>query len=121
LVILSVSAACSSQDAGVTGLGQQGSTASCVGVIEIDGVRYIPVGRDAAPVPETGGELRGQALPCADGGDRIAGYQVTAHSVPGVNARDAVAAGGYQLMLAERLWRLPRAQLPPALKPYVSR
>lgn len=120
LVSLSLTAACSSGDSGGTSLGRSGTTASCAVVIEVDGVTYI-AGRGASPVAETGAVLRGKALPCDDGGGRVAGHPLTAHSVPGVKTTDAVAADGYQVMLAERLWKVPRAQLPRLLQPYISR
>jgi hypothetical protein len=98
-----------------------GSSSSCAGVIEVGGITYIPAGRGGSPVPETGSVLRGRALPCDDGGSPVAEYPVTAHTVPGVETADAVAADGYQLMLAERLWEVPRAQLTQALQSYLSR
>jgi hypothetical protein len=120
LVSLSLTAACVPGTGGRSSLGQSGGTASCAVVIEVAGVTYI-AGRGASSVPETGAALSGKTMPCDDGGRPVAGHPLTAHPVPRVRTTDAVAADGYQLLLAERLWKVRRAQLPSELQPYISR
>lgn len=121
LVAVSLTAACSPGDAGGRARSQTVTTASCAGVIEVDGITYVPAGRPGAPVPETGAVLHGRTLPCDDGGGRVAGHPVTAHAVPGVPTTDAVAADGHQLMVAERLRNRPGTYVPRALRLYLGR
>jgi hypothetical protein len=101
--------------------GGPGSSASCAGVIEIDGTSYIAGRGSDLPVPETGASLRGRTLPCDDGTGMTDAVLVTAHRIPGVAATDAVAADGWAVMLGDRLWQTPWAQLPPELQQYVRR
>lgn len=94
------------------------SPGSCAGVIAIHGVQYVSGRGEGAAVPPSGGrELRATQLSC---GACAPAVEVVAHSIPGVRVTDAVIGpGADELMLAERLWQVPRTRLPAALRPYV--
>jgi hypothetical protein len=96
-----------------------GTSASCALVIEVNGITYI-AGRGGTLITNTDTDavLPGKTLPCDDGGSPVASEPVTARSIRGVRTADALASSS-QLMLAGRLWKVPRAQLPLEVQPYV--
>jgi hypothetical protein len=99
MLSLSLAAGCSSGRGG-------GTSASCAYVIEVSGVRYV-AGRGDSPIAQTGAVLHGSTTPCDDGAGLASGGPTTARAIPGINTTDAVAAGNV-LMLAARLWTVPR-------------
>lgn len=110
LISVSLTAGCSSGGGG-------GTAASCASTIEVNGVTYV-AGRGVLPFPTTGAELHGRTVTCDDGGSPVTSEPASAHAIPGVKTADAVATA-YAVLLAERLWQVPRAELPPELQPYV--
>jgi hypothetical protein len=127
--LLLAAGACS---AGAAGSG--GQAGSCAWEITIAGVTYI-AGRGsegAAPVPHSGTELHGTTPPCNDtpgSGSTVPAQPAIAYAIPGVLVADAVAGpgsnvagpGSNEVMVADRLWQSPWAELPPELQPYVRR
>jgi hypothetical protein len=108
---------------GHSGTEEDGSGASCASEITIAGTTYIGGRGDATdtvtPVPLTGTVVHGVIPPCADG-DQPSRPEA-ARTIPGVRQSDAVVGPGGEVMVAERLWRQPRAALPRELQRYVAR
>lgn len=95
--------------------------ASCAVAITVGGTTYMAGrGDGATPVPQTGTVVNGVTPVC---GDRLgwvpAAEPAVAHTLPGVRESDAVVGPGGDLMLPERLYKLPRSALPRELQPYV--
>jgi|GEM_PF-2003162 len=119
-VLLLAAGACSA------GGGDGGQAGSCASLLTIAGVTYIGGRGDegTAPVPHTGTELHGTVPPCQDTnpGSVVSAHPAIAYAIPGVLVADAVVrAGGNEVMVAQRLWDRPWAELPPELQPYVRR
>jgi hypothetical protein len=119
-VLLLAAGACSAGDGG-----EGGQAGSCADLITIAGVTYMG-GRGVegtAPVPHTGTELHATVPPCQDTspGSVVPAHPAIAYAIPGVLVADAVAGPYNEVMVAQRLWDRPWAELPPELQPYVRR
>jgi hypothetical protein len=120
--LLLASGACSGGTAG-----DGGQAVSCVSAITIAGVTYVAGrgGEGAATVPHSGTVLHGTTPPCNDtpgSGSTVPAQPAIAYTIPDVRVADAVAGpGSDEVMVAERLWQRPWAELPPELQPYVRR
>ena len=119
-VLLMAAGACSAGNGG-----DGGQAGSCADVITIAGVTYIG-GRGfegTEHVPHTGTELHGTVPPCQDTipGSVVSAHPAVAYAIPGVLVADAVAGPYNEVMVAQRWWERPWAELPPELQPYVRR
>jgi hypothetical protein len=96
----------------------QSNGGSCAAVIEMNGTQYM-AGRQSKAVPVTDETMPAQSVKCAEAADGPETTPVVATKLQGIAVEDAVAADGYQLMLAQRLWRVAWIDLPKPLQPYV--
>lgn len=112
LLVLTISACSDGSGSG------NGDGASCASEIAVAGTTYVAGrGAGATSVPGIGAALHGVIPPCGDGNEPS--RPETAHTIPGVSQADAVVGPGGDVMVAERLWELPRSGLPAELQPYV--
>jgi hypothetical protein len=91
---------------------------SCAVVIELGRISYLAGRQSSIPLPLTTERFYARRAKCVDAGDGPRGTLI-ASKIRGIAVGDAVAADGYQLMLAERLWRVAWGDLPEPLRPYV--
>jgi hypothetical protein len=117
LVAVTALAGCASSGSGATVESQGGS---CAVVIEMGGTSYIGGRHSQVALPLTTMTFPARRAKCAETGEGPRGTLI-ATKIRGIAVGDAVAADGYQLLLAERLWRVAWADLPKPLQPYVRR